>query len=147
MLRFDSVYLDEDIKRTRLQPGFANKLYKMLAARTEEQNISHKSMPTYEDHIEYIYSRPYKYWFLIWSDDDEEYIGNCYISNDNEIGIFILSDFQGYGRGQEALKYLLNREGPSSGPYFANVNPANARSISFFTAAGFKHIQNTYKLD
>ena len=114
-------------------------LYDLLRERTEEQSISHKEMPSKQDHKKFVLSDPYKSW--MWVDVDEELVGSCYLTHQHEIGIHIFKEYQGNGYGKEAVKMLM-KEYP--GRHLANINPNNPRSIRMFEDLGFKHIQNTY---
>tara|TARA_B100000212_G_scaffold330565_1_gene296922 strand:- start:217 stop:687 length:471 start_codon:yes stop_codon:yes gene_type:complete len=58
-------------------------LYEFL--RKREFNISHKNLPTYQNHIKFVENNPYRKWFLI--SFHFEIIGSIYILYDNGIGI------------------------------------------------------------
>ena len=58
-------------------------LFRQLSTRAF--NISHKELPTYEEHKKYVTYHPYRAWFIIWK--DEVALGNVYIQNDNSIGL------------------------------------------------------------
>ena len=40
-------------------------LYKLLKERDSKENISHKEMPSYKEHIKFVKSRPYQKWYII----------------------------------------------------------------------------------
>ena len=113
-------------------------LYEMLKERTPEESISHKEMPTMNEHTKFVKSNPYKMWFIIESNFIS--MGNCYISKRNEMGVFILTEFRRNGFGTDAIKYLCTKVAHP----FANVNPNNTKAIEMLSKLGFKHIQNTY---
>jgi len=119
-------------------------LYELLAERTPEQSISHKSMPTPEEHRLFVLSRPYKAWYLIRDRGTAgmHTVGCCYLSKQNEIGISIYRDSRGNGYAKKALKLLMETH---KGPYLANINPKNEASINLFTKLGFKLLQVTYE--
>lgn len=129
-------------------------LYQLLAEREPHMNISHKTMPTPEEHERFVRSDPYKAWYLITRVEDEtlhdaierpaEYVGAIYLTHNNEIGLQIERNYQGYGHGTDALDLLMDRH---EGPFLANINPLNSDSIKFFRKHGFKLIQETYKLE
>ena len=104
-------------------------------------NISHKSIPTWDEHMKFIKSKPYFEWDIIFA--DEEQIGNIYLTNRDEIGIFIKKKFQSKGFGSEALKEFLSKTGKTR--ILANINPTNYKSIQFFGKNGFSHIISTYQ--
>ena len=62
-------------------------LYKLLKER--EYNISHTKMPSFEEHMDFVFNNPYKEWFLVKYNNI--YIGSFFIQNDNSIGIKINS--------------------------------------------------------
>ena len=115
-------------------------LYNSLKEREGRVNISHKSLPTWEEHIEFVKNYDYITWDIIIIDDEK--IGNIYLTQLNEIGIFILKKFHDVGYGSEALKMFMEKNGKRR--YLANINPTNYKSILFFGKHGFSHFQNTY---
>jgi RimJ/RimL family protein N-acetyltransferase len=117
-------------------------LYELLKSRDSRTNISHKSMPTYKEHVKFIESKPYKSWYIIIFETSQ--IGSIYLSKQDEIGIFILQNFHDIGLGQLALDELININPCER--YLANVNPKNSKSIKFFEKNNFKLIQHTYEL-
>ena len=40
-------------------------LYNLLKERDSKANISHKTMPTYTEHLRFIKSRPYRKWYVV----------------------------------------------------------------------------------
>ena len=118
-------------------------LYELLLQRKKIVNISHKKMPTYEEHVKFIESEPYSKWYIIQIDDKK--IGSIYLTKENEIGIFLKEDIQRRGIGSNALNELININPGLR--YLANINPKNDKSIEFFKKSGFKLIQYTYELN
>lgn len=114
-------------------------LYRLLLERDDTVNISHHQMPEYVDHFAFVESRPYEAWYFIEADGD--IVGACYLSNQNEIGIFILRAYQGQRFGPEAVQILMNKHGKRR--YLANYNPKNDRSLRMFDRMGFKVISQT----
>lgn len=112
-------------------------LYRLLKERPAEVNISHIQMPTFANHCRFIMSKPYKAWYII---HDKKDVGSIYVSMLNEIGIFILQEFQRQGYAEKAIKKMTKKHSN----LLANINPANEKSINLFKKLGFKHIQNTY---
>jgi hypothetical protein len=117
-------------------------LYDLLAERDDKVNISHRKMPTYDQHVKFVMSKPYSKWYIIQYNNQK--VGSIYLSKQNEIGVFIKGELQGKRIGTEALK-LLMKYNPQT-RYLANVNPKNKKSIEFFKNHGFKLIQHTYEL-
>ena len=116
-------------------------LYKLLSERKQITFISHKKMPTYEEHVKFVKSEPYSKWYIIQIDDKK--IGSIYLTKQNEIGIFLKEDIQRRGIGSDALNELININPGLR--YLANINPKNKKSIDFFKKSGFKLIQYTYE--
>ena len=109
-------------------------LYDLLKQRDPRVNISHKKMPTYNEHIKFVISKPYSKWYIIQSNNES--IGSIYLSKQNEIGIFLLNNMQGKGIGQQVLKLIMKKHPRFR--YLANINPMNKNSIEFFTKNGFR---------
>lgn len=118
-------------------------LYDLLTQRDPRVNISHKQMPTYDEHVKFVMSNPYSKWYIIKY--DKQSIGSIYLSKQNEIGIFLLNNMQGRRIGQKVLKLIMKKHPRSR--YLANINPMNKKSIEFFTKNGFRLIQYTYELN
>ena len=118
-------------------------LYELLLQRKKIVNISHKKMPTYEEHVKFIESEPYSKWYIIQIDDKK--IGSIYLTKENEIGIFLKESIQRRGIGSNALNELIDINPGLR--YLANINPKNEKSIKFFKKSGFKLIQYTYELN
>jgi RimJ/RimL family protein N-acetyltransferase len=117
-------------------------LYRLLAERSDEVNISHKAMPGWCQHVAFVESKPYEAWYFIV---DDEVHGACYLTKGDEIGIHIYRDSRGGGRGPKAVKALIREHGPRR--YLANVNPRNEPSAAMFARLGFTLIQHTYELN
>lgn len=115
-------------------------LYSLLQEKTAAQNISHKEMPTYEEHVAFNDAIPYAEDYIILS--DEESVGRIYFTRAREVGIHILSTAQGKGIGKTALRDLMTKVGS---PVYANISPLNTKSQVFFKGEGFDLVQLTYK--
>ena len=115
-------------------------LFDLLKQREGTVNISHKSLPDWEEHIQYVKKHDYQSWDIIWVENTR--IGNIYLTKNNEIGIFIDKKLQFHGYGSKALEEFMKKNGKKR--YLANVKPTNYKSIQFFGKHGFIHIQNTY---
>jgi len=117
-------------------------LYQILKEREINTNISHKKMPTYNEHIDFVQSKPYSKWYIIYF--GRKKVGSVYISKQNEIGIFIKRKFLKKGIGTKVLKIILEKNPKKR--FLANINPKNKKSIEFFKKNGFKLLQKTYEL-
>jgi RimJ/RimL family protein N-acetyltransferase len=117
--------------------------YQLLQEREPSQNISHKTMPTWDEHQAFIKSHPYKAWYVFRTPMGEP-AGCVYLTRNREIGIFVLKKHQGQGLATQAITEIMRLH---PGRILANINPANETSIRLFAKFGFRHIQNTYALD
>jgi len=116
-------------------------LFDLLKERNPKANISHKKMPSYDEHIQFIKSKPYTKWYIILQSNKK--VGSIYLSKNDEIGIFISKKFQGKNIGFHALTELLKKNPRKR--FLANVNPKNKKSMTFFKNNGFKLIQYTFE--
>lgn len=121
-------------------------LLNLLATRKPRQAISHKAMPSWEQHVEFVDSRPFAAWYFIEDADDKacRYVGACYLTTRREVGLFLFPSRQGKGWGRRALEELRRLH---PGPLLANIAPRNTESADFFMDAGFRKIQETYAVD
>ena len=117
-------------------------LYDLLMERDTRVNISHKKMPTYNQHVSFVSAKPYSKWYVILYRVNK--VGSIYLTSQNEIGIFIKKSFQNKQIGDIALRKLIQKNPKKR--YLANVNPKNKKSIRFFKNNGFKLIQYTFEL-
>lgn len=115
-------------------------LYELLKERTEEQSISHKKMPSWDDHLRFVFCHPYQAWYLAVLED---VVGSVYLSRANEVGLFLFKKYQGKGYGEKILNLLIEKHPVDR--IVANINPSNLRSIAFFEKMGWKQIQVTYE--
>ena len=127
-----------DLKAVTIED--AEFLYGLLKQREGRVNISHHSIPTLTEHRDYIKNNTYQSWDIIWVDNIR--IGNIYLTNRDEIGIFLDKKFQSKGYGGIAINEFMKKNGKKR--YLANISPTNYKSIQFFGKHGFIHIQNTY---
>lgn len=119
--------------------GTAHLLYVLLGERSIKQSISHKKMPSFDEHIKFIRSRPYPYWYLIKV--RKKYVGAIYLTDRREIGIGIFNDCRRNGYAETAIRKLMKLH---PGKFLANINPKNRASIYLFKKVGFNRIQATY---
>ena len=115
-------------------------LYELLKQREGRVNISHRSLPTLTEQRDYIENHSYQSWDIILVDNNK--VGNIYLTQRDEIGIFLDKKFQSKGYGSIAITEFMKKNGKKR--YLANINPTNYKSIQFFGKHGFVHIQNTY---
>lgn len=118
----------------------ATTLYDLLQERDPKANISHRELPSFENHVKFIRSGPYLDWWLL--EANKEVVGSMYLTDRNEIGLFIFKAYQGKGFGTKALALLREEH---EGPFLANISPANGPSQDFFYRNGFELVQYTFK--
>ena len=151
MIKFSDVYTS---------PKWAKVLYTLLQVRTDgaKANISHQTMPTWEQHLEFMARKPYYLWFIILTKhhtdvDVDLPIGALSVTPRNEIGIMLMPEHRRRGYASQAIKHLLKYypplpaiHGERPATFVANIHPENEASIRLFTSLGAVHIQNTYSM-
>lgn len=150
---------------SRVRAGALEWLYELMKEREPEINISHRELPTFEQHRQFWSRRVYRFCYLIefTADTPEEaqavggyvapvWAGYLSATHNNEIGIVLRKDFRGRGLGPRAVKLLMQLHQPNpaepsvrNGHWLANIAPMNERSQRMFTSLGFKQIQLTYE--
>ena len=118
-------------------------LFELLKEREDFENISHKKMPSFKEHVKFVNSKPYSKWYIIKQNNEK--VGSIYLSKQNEIGIFLKKNVQGQNIGTKALKLLITKNPKKR--FLANINPKNKASIKFFKKNEFKLIQYTFELE
>ena len=116
-------------------------LYDLLSERSPEQSISHKEMPAFEQHVQFINSNPYLVWYFL--EHQRVVFGAVYLTNQRETGIQLFKKHIGKGYGELAIRMLMEKH---PGKFLANINPENTASIKFFEKFNSKLIQNTYEV-
>lgn len=120
--------------------------YYLLATRPKEANISHKKLPTWDEHVAY-WRKISKIWrvgkILI---DNYKRVGYVYITQKDEVGIHIDPKYWGRGIAKKVLGEITSA---CACNLYANIAPKNKRSIKLFQNAGFKLLrkektQNVY---
>lgn len=116
-------------------------LYDLLKKRDPRANISHRKIPTYKQHQNFVKSKPYTKWYIIQYGNSK--VGSIYLSKCDEIGIFLKKEIQGKHVGTIALNLLIAKNPRRR--YLSNVSPKNSKSIKFFKKNNFKLISYTYE--
>ena len=81
-------------------------LYTLLSKKIH--NISHKKMPSFKSHKEFVKNNPYRNWFLI--SIGSNIIGSIYVLYDNGIGLNL--EEKNYGLVTKIIKKLTSRIKP-----------------------------------
>lgn len=113
-------------------PDAPTYLYALLTEREAHINISHRQMPTAEQHLAFVRSKPYRAWYLCHV--KRRVVGAVYLTKHDEVGVFIFREHRGKGHGARAVKALLKKH---PGRLLANINPENTASLALFKALGF----------
>lgn len=117
-------------------------LYALLIEREPHQSISHKRMPTVEEHLAFVRSNPYAEWWLLVRGINT-CIGGAYVTRANEIGIAIFNRHRRHGYGRLAVQMIVKQH--KGKRLLANIAPGNEVSRSMFEKLGFTLIQNTFE--
>lgn len=135
-----------------IRAGALEFLYALMREREPEINISHRELPSFEQHRQFVTRRPFRYWYLI--EIYSEWVGYISATDRNEIGIVILKAYRGQGHGPAAIRLLLLMHAPlpadpsvRNGHWLANIAPANEHSKHAFEKLGFRKIQETYEFN
>jgi RimJ/RimL family protein N-acetyltransferase len=107
-------------------------LFRLLAEREPHQNISHRAMPTWEEHVEFVLRHPYAAWYLVEVDGYPR--GSVYLTKQREIGVGILKGQRGHRYGLDAVAELMRLH---PGRFVANIAPGNDASLNLFRRLGF----------
>lgn len=133
--------LKENIHLKKVDSSDHKFLYELLKNRESDASISHKTMPSFDEHVRFVVSESYSVWYVIVVNDKKS--GSVYLSKQNEIGIFLINEMKGEGLGKIILESLMKKHPRKR--YLANVSPKNKQSLKFFEKNNFKLIQYTYE--
>ena len=134
---------ENEIKFKEVDKSDIKFLYQHLKERDPITRISHKKMPTFAQHEKFVLSKPYTKWYIILQKNKK--IGSVYLTEMNEVGLFLKKDVKGKSLGQKSLELLMKLNPRNR--YLANISPKNKNSIRFFKKNNFKLIQYTYELE
>ena len=117
-------------------------LYDLLKIRDPLANISHKKMPSYNEHVNFILSNPYAVWYII--EYEGKNIGSIYLSKQDEIGISLFDNLLYDKIGKNIIKFLMKNNPRKR--YLAKVSPQNKKLQNFFVNNGFIGLEYTYEI-
>ena len=117
-------------------------LYNLLKIRDPITNISHKKMPSYDEHANFILSNPYTIWYII--EYEGKKIGSIYLSKQDEIGISLV-DNSLYDKIGKSIIKLFIKNNPRK-RYLAKISPQNKKLQNFFINNGFTGLEYTYEM-
>jgi len=118
-------------------------LYELLKQREPEQNISHRKMPNYNQHVKFVKSKPYAFWYIVI--ENGERIGSVYLTDLDEVGISFVKRKKGKGLEEEVLKIIMKKH--SRKRFFVNISTKNKKLELLVKKIGFKMIQKTYEIE
>ena len=134
--------MNSDVKLKQVTKNDALFLYELLKNKDPNANISHKKMPSYDEHVEFVMSKPYTNWYII--EYDKKNIGSIYLSKQDEIGISINNDYEYDQIVKSALKLLMKLNQRKR--YLANTNPKDVRAQEFLLKNGFTSLEYVYEM-
>ena len=134
--------MNSDVKLKQVTKNDALFLYELLKNKDPNANISHKKMPSYDEHVEFVMSKPYTNWYII--EYDKKNVGTIYLSKQDEIGISINNDYEYDQIVKPALKLLMKLNQRKR--YLANTNPKDVRAQEFLLKNGFTGLEYVYEL-
>ncbi len=134
--------INSNIKLKPVTKNDALFLYELLKTKDPIANISHKKMPSYDEHVNFILSNPYAIWYII--EYEGKKIGSVYLSKHDEIGISLV-DNSLYDKIGKSIIKLLIKNNPRK-HYLAKVSPRNKKLQNFFVNNDFTGLEYTYEI-
>ena len=119
--------------------------YHLLGLRTK--SISHQSMPSFQEHQEFVQKHPYRYWCFIKF--LKENIGTLYLSNVNSVGINLIDKYKDMTeevllRLRETFKPLPPIKSVRSSTFIINVPLDDHQLADTIKRLGGNEIQKTF---
>ena len=134
--------MNSNIKLNQVTKNDTFFLYDLLKNKDPNANISHKKMPSYDEHVKFVMSKPYTNWYII--EYDKKNVGAIYLSKQDEIGISISNDYEYDQIVKPALKLLMKLNQRKR--YLANTSPKDVRSQEFLLKNGFTGLEYVYEM-
>jgi hypothetical protein len=134
--------MNSNIKLNQVTKNDTLFLYDLLKNKDPNANISHKKMPSYDEHVKFVMSKPYTNWYII--EYDKMKVGAIYLSKQDEIGISVSNDYEYDQIVKPALKLLMKLNQRKR--YLANTSPKDVRSQEFLLKNGFTSLEYVYEM-
>ena len=134
--------MNSNIKLNQITKNDVLFLYELLKSKDPDSNISHKKMPSYDEHVEFVMSKPYTAWYII--EYNKKNAGSIYLSKRDEIGISINHDYNYEKIAKPALKLLMELNPRNR--YLVNVSPKDIRAQEFLLKNGFSGLEYVYEM-
>lgn len=114
-------------------------LYKLL--KEKRNTISHRKMPTYEDHKNFVLNHPYRSWMIIYNGNKAT--GSIFVHQDNSIGLNLQANVT-----TTDIKAILDEVTSEYAPleekksvipsyFFINLNPDETDLIKSLNEIGY----------
>ena len=123
-------------------------LYAQLKNRSH--NISHKSVPSFDEHTEFVQNHPYRKWIIV--KDTEIAIANVYIQYNNSIGLNVDS-LVTCEQINKILKGIYASHSPLPAvpsvrfeEFFLNVATDNKMLQNMLSSLGYSEVERTFVL-
>ncbi|MDB3957027.1 N-acetyltransferase [Candidatus Nitrosopelagicus sp.] len=110
-----------------------------MKERDPRENISHKKMPTYDEHVKFVLSKPYSKWYIIFEKNKK--IGSVYLTKADEIGLHLKKEYFRESMLKEILECLMKNE--QNKRFVFNVSPRNKKFMKFLQKNGYVISQQT----
>ena len=134
--------MNSSIKLNQVTKNDTLFLYDLLKNKDPNANISHKKMPSYDEHVKFVMSKPYTNWYII--EYEKKNVGAIYLSKQDEIGISISNDYEYDQIVKPALKLLMKLNQRKR--YLANTSPKDVRSQEFLLKNGFTGLEYVFEM-
>ena len=134
--------MNSNIKLNQVTKNDTLFLYDLLKNKDPNANISHKKMPSYDEHVKFVMSKPYTNWYII--EYEKKNVGAIYLSKQDEIGISVSNDYEYDQIVKPALKLLMKLNQRKR--YLANTSPKDVRSQEFLLKNGFTSLEYVYEM-
>ena len=134
--------MNSSIKLNQVTKNDTLFLYDLLKNKDPNANISHKKMPSYDEHVKFVMSKPYTNWYII--EYEKKNVGAIYLSKQDEIGISVNNDYEYDQIVKPALKLLMKLNQRKR--YLANTSPKDVRSQEFLLKNGFTGLEYVYEM-
>ena len=124
-------------------------LFEVFQQRKDNERISSDPQLVFDDHIKFVEDHPYRYWFLVKTED--RYIGSVNISYENSLGIHLFAKYENFV-GQlihkicKTIKPLPKLASVRSGDFIINISPKNIKLEQELEKLGAQCIQKTFEL-
>ena len=121
-------------------------LYELLKNR--KFNISHKSLPNFEDHELFVKKNPYRVWYLVFN--NKKPVGSFYLKYDNSVGLKL--SLQEISIVDEIISFIKNNFNPekeipseTTTYFYINISTENNELKDILEEINLKPLQISYK--